>query len=122
MRPLDATDVEMARLAGEQHGVVSRSQLLVLGLTEQSVARRVRAARLHRVHRGVYAVGHRVLTLEGRWMAAVLAAGDGAALSHATAAAAWEMRPVGSGAIHVTIPAATGRLQRPGLRIHRSVT
>jgi predicted transcriptional regulator of viral defense system len=122
MRTQDATDVRMARLAGAQHGVVSRAQLLVLGFSRDDVTRRVRAARLHRVHRGVYAVGHRVLTLEGRWMAAVLAAGEDAALSHATAAAAWQMRPVGSGAIHVTIPAATGRLQRPGLRIHRSVT
>jgi hypothetical protein len=122
MRPEDATNVGMAAVADGQHGIVSRSQLLVLGLTDEDIARRIRAARLHRLHRGVYAVGHRVLTIEGRWMAAVLAAGPGAVLSHATAAAVWEMRPVGSGAIHVTIPSTNGRAQRPGLRIHRSRT
>jgi hypothetical protein len=86
------------------------------------VTRRTSSARLHRIHRGVYAVGHQVLTREGRWMAAVLAAGDGAVLSHATAAAAWDMRPVGGGAIHVTIPRTTGRARQRGLMIHRSVT
>jgi very-short-patch-repair endonuclease len=122
MRTENATDIEIARLAGAQHGVVSRPQLLVLGFTDDGVTRRTRAGRLHRVHRGVYAVGHRVLTLEGRWMAAVLAAGDGAVLSHASAAAAWDMRPVGGGGIHVTIQSSTGRERRAGLRIHRSVT
>jgi hypothetical protein len=122
MRTENAIDVSMAALAGAQHGVVSRSQLLVLGFTNDDVTRRVRAARLHRVHHGVYAVGHKVLTREGRWMAAVLAGGAGAVLSHHSAAAAWEIRPVGSGAIHVTIPAHTGRERRAGLRIHRSIT
>ena len=74
------------------------------------------------MHRGVYAVGHPVLTVEGRWLAAVLAAGAGAVLSHASAAAAWEMRPIGGGAIHVTIPGTPGRAQRAGIRLHRSIT
>jgi hypothetical protein len=122
MRRLSATDPAIAALADRQHGVVSRPQLLVLGLSKGDVDRRLRARRLHRLYPGVYAVGHRVLTHEGRWMAAVLAAGPDAVLSHATAAAAWDIRPVGGGAIHVTIPTATGRARRKGLRIHRSVT
>jgi very-short-patch-repair endonuclease len=58
----------------------------------------------------------------GQWLAAVLAAGDGAVLSHASAAALWKfLRPIG-GPVHVSLPAAVHRKQRPGLRIHRSRT
>jgi very-short-patch-repair endonuclease len=122
MRRLSATDPAIAALAEDQHGVVTRSQLLVLGFTEGGIDRRLRARRLNRIHYGVYAVGHRVLTVEGRWMAAVLAGGAAAVLSHVSAAAAWEMRPVGSGAIHVTIPGTAGRARRAGMRVHRSTT
>jgi very-short-patch-repair endonuclease len=118
MRPKLAT--EIARLAGDQHGVVSRAQLLERGLTDGAVARWVRAGRLHRLHQGVYAVGHRVLTVEGRWMAAVLATGG--VLSHANAAAAWDLRPTASPLIHVTVPTDTGRARRKDLRVHRSIT
>jgi very-short-patch-repair endonuclease len=117
-----AIDPAMAALAGDQHGVVSRSQLSMLGFTSRAIDRRIASGRLHRLHQGVYAVGHRVLTLEGRWMAAVLAGGSRAVLSHASAAAAWEMRPVGGGAIHVTVPGQAGRKRRAGIRIHRSIT
>jgi very-short-patch-repair endonuclease len=119
MRPQRATDSEIAALAAEQHGVVSRSQLLVRGLTKESVARRVRAGRLHVVHRGVYAVGHRVLTREGRWMAATLATGG--VLSHVTAATAWGFAK-SAGAIHVTVPGDPGRKRRAGVKVHRSRT
>ena len=61
-------------------------------MSERAVSRRAAAGRLHRVHRGVYAVGHPVLTGHGRLMAAVLAGGEGAVLSHASAAALWGMR------------------------------
>jgi very-short-patch-repair endonuclease len=106
-----------ARLAADQHGVVSRAQLLQAGLTPEAIKRRVRAGRLHPIHRGVYAVGHRVLTREGRWMAAVLACGPGAALSHATAAAAWDLRR-NDGLIHVTVRGS--RKAPKGVRLHRS--
>jgi very-short-patch-repair endonuclease len=119
MRPKSATDLEIATLAAAQHGVVARSQLLALGLTNEAVARRLGGGRLHAVHRGVYAVGHTVLTKEGRWMAATLATGG--VLSHATAAAAWEILPVGA-AIHVTVPGDPGRRRRAGIRVHRSRT
>ena len=119
MRNKLASDLEIATLADAQHGVVARRQL---ALTGQAIARRVRAGRFRPLYRGVYAVGHTALRLEGRWMAAILASGDDAVLSHASAAAAWELRPVGSGAIHVTVPGDTGRTRRSGIRVHRSVT
>jgi very-short-patch-repair endonuclease/predicted transcriptional regulator of viral defense system len=119
MRRLIAPDAEIASLAVRQHGVVTRSQLLELGLSDAAVGRRMKLGRLHLLHRGVFAVGHRVLTVEGRWMAAALATGG--VLSHATAAAAWDLRPRGSGAIHVTVR-RTGRVRRAGIRLHRSAT
>lgn len=122
MRRKVANDSQISVLAGAQHGVVTRSQLLTLGLSGQAVDRRLRGGRLHPLYRGVYAVGHLVLTVEGRWMSAVLAAGGHAVLSHASAAAAWELRPAGAGAIHVTIPGDPGRKRRAGLCIHRSST
>jgi very-short-patch-repair endonuclease/predicted transcriptional regulator of viral defense system len=122
MRGENATDRQIAELAGAQHGVLSRRQLLALGLSDDAIDRRIAAGRLHRLHRGVFAVGHRVLRIEGRWMAAVLAGGANAVLSHASAAAAWELRPIGSGAIHVTIPSGTGRMRRARIRVHRSRT
>jgi very-short-patch-repair endonuclease len=117
-----ASDRAIAELAGAQHGVASRSQLRTLGVTRNEIDRRLAIGRLHVLHRGVYAVGHRVLTVEGRWMAAVLACGSNAVLSHATAAAAWDLMPAGSGATHVTVPGDPGRTRRAGIRVHRSAT
>lgn len=108
-------------IAGRQHGVVSRAQLRELGLTDNGIARRVRAGTLHRLHAGVYAVGHTALGERGRWMAAVLAGGPAAALSHASAAALWDLRAVDPVVVHITVP-RTGARSRPGLRIHRSGT
>jgi very-short-patch-repair endonuclease len=122
MRRQSARDATVAALAGEQHGVVGRTQLLRLGLSAQTIDRSVRSGRLHVLHRGVYAVGHRVLTTDGRWMAAVLAAGTDAVLSHVSAAAAWDLMPRRVGAVHVTIPGDPGRRTRRGIRVHRSGT
>src|SRR3954453_15499038 len=74
--------------------------------------------RLHRVHQGVYAVGRPDLTAHGRWMAAVVACGEGAVLSHDSAAGLWRIRPADNGPIHISIPSAAGR-RRPGVVIHR---
>ena len=79
----------LARIATRQHGVVSRAQVLALGVTPSFVARFVDAGLLHPLHLGVYALGHSALTERGRWMAAVLAAGEGAVLSHLSAALLW---------------------------------
>jgi predicted transcriptional regulator of viral defense system len=115
-------DRRIARLATKQHGVVARRQLEAIGLARGAVAHRVSAGRLHRVHQGVYAVGHTVLTVNGRRMAAVLAAGPGAVLSHASAAALWEIRPTSATRIDVSVRSAGGRAKRRGLRIHRTPT
>src|SRR5882757_2825465 len=82
--------VALARMAKKQHGVVSIRQLEgPLGLSQRSVARAVEAGRLHRVHRGVYAVGHTELSQRGECLAAVLAVGPGALLSYYSAGWLW---------------------------------
>jgi very-short-patch-repair endonuclease len=110
-----ALDARIGELAERQHGVVARRQLERLGVGKGSIEKRVRMGRLHRLHRGVYAVGHRVLSPEARWMAAVLACGPGAVLSHRSAAALWRMRESSSRAIEVTTP----RKSRSRGAIHR---
>jgi very-short-patch-repair endonuclease/predicted transcriptional regulator of viral defense system len=117
-----ARDREVAAIANAQHGVVARAQLVEAGLTRREIGEWVAAGRLHRLHRGVYAVGHKRLRIQGHWMAAVLACGKGAVLSHHSAAALWDLRRVGSGAIHVTVPGDAGRKPRAGIRLHRSTT
>lgn len=115
-------DRRIAKVAARQHGVVSVAQLAEAGIDKDGVSWRARTGRLHRLHRGVYAVGHRSLSWRGRWLAAVLAAGDGAVLSHASAAALWQfLRPI-PGPVHVTVGAAVHRKPRPGLQLHRSRT
>lgn len=95
-------DERIAELAERQYGVVARWQLETLGVGRGAIEVRLRNRRLHRIHRGVYAVGHRVLSIHGRWMAAVLASGPGAVLSHATATTFWGVRSATGGPIHVT--------------------
>lgn len=114
-----AIDRVVATLADAQYGVVSRSQLTTLGLSRDRIDHRVATRRLQPVYRGVYAFGHQALRIEGRWMAAIFAAGAEAVLSHSSAAAAWNLRRAGAGAIHVTVPGTSGRKRRHGLRVHR---
>lgn len=114
----------LAALAAIQHGVVARWQLLELGLTRDQIQTLIARGQLHRLYRGVYAVGHRRLSVRGRWMAAVLAGGPEAVLSHRAAAALWELRPAPGGPIDVTLPgshragepAAQGQ---PRARVHK---
>lgn len=110
----------IARVADRQHGVVTTAQLEAAGIAPSGITLRVGAGRLHRIYRGVYTVGHTRLSREDRWMAAVLAAGAGAVLSHRSAAALWDMRPQSSGPVEVTVPGTAGRKRRYGLVIHRS--
>jgi hypothetical protein len=114
-------DAAIATLAARQHGVISRAQLREFGLADSAVGYRVAHGRLHPVHRGVFAVGHRLLAAPGKWSAAVLACGTGSVLSHASAAALWELRPSAAVYIDVTIR-RTGRRTRRGIRIHRPRT
>jgi hypothetical protein len=105
----------MAELATRQHGVVARRQLLAAGLSPSQVERRVRAGRLHVVHRGAYAVGHPVLSRRGRELAAVLASGAGAVLRARSAASLLELVPW-SGRIQVATPHARRGIEGADVR------
>jgi very-short-patch-repair endonuclease len=105
-------------LLERQHGVCARAQLFALGLSRGAVDRRIERGRLRPVHRGVYALGHRALSAHGHWMAAVLAGGPGAVLSHTSAARLWELPARARGPIHVSLP--RGRRPRRGLAFHDS--
>ena len=115
----------ITELAERQHGVIATAQLYSLGLSETQVATRARNGWLHRLHRGVYAVGHRRVSRHGLWAAAVLACGEGAVLSHGAAGELWKLWQSKEGATsrrEVTIPSQRGVLARPGLIVHRVPT
>ena len=112
-------DTAIARFARKQHGIVTTKQLVEAGLSSAAISKRVRSGKLYRVHQGVYSVGHDGLSREAWWMAAVLACGPGAALSHGSAAVHWGLlRPL-RGPIDVSVPTHSGRKRRRGIRIHR---
>lgn len=110
--------LRLQRLAVAQHGVASRAQLASLGFTRHEIAGMVRAGWLHRVHPAVHAVGRRSLGPRGRWMAAVLASGPGALLSHRSAAALHGIRRGSQAKIEVTVPADRARALS-GVRTYR---
>ena len=110
----------VAELAGRQFGLVTHRQLLRLGFSSGSIARSSKALRLHRVHRGVYAVGHRVLSDHGRCLAAVMASGRGAVVSHSAAAWLWGLLPGCPKTIDVTVPRHGGN--RAEIALHHSST
>jgi very-short-patch-repair endonuclease len=110
-------DWAISELAGRQHGVVARWQLLGLGMERRGVQRRLEAGRLRSLHVGVYAVGHQALTVESRWVAAVLAGGPNAVLSYRTAGQLWGIFPRSGAVPEITRP-KTFR-PRPGIRAHR---
>ena len=112
-------DVRLAELAARQHGIVGVTQLRRLGFDRDAIARRVRSGRLHRLYRGVYAVGHTVLGREARWLAAVLACGEGAAMSHRSAAALWGLRASAAARIDVTVPHTSGVRSTSAVAVHR---
>ena len=115
----DTPDVEVARIAYRQHGVVAAKQLTNAGLGRMAITERTRSGRLHRIHQGVYAVGHRGLSLHGRFMAAVFACGPEGVLSHTSAAVLWKLLEPIDGPVHVSIPTTSGRKPRPGIHLHR---
>jgi len=114
---LQRVDVQIAALAARQHGIVGRRQLVKLGLGRRAIGHRIDVGRLHPIHRGVYAVGHRPRTSEAAWMAAVLVA-EGAVLSHRSAAALWGIRRNDRTAVEITVPTAVRRRAR--LEIHQA--
>ena len=111
----------IARLATAQHGVVALAQLHELGLEADAVRKRVACGRMHRMHAAVFAVGHAPLTRNGWYMAAVLACGGGASLSHRAAAALRMLRQSSRSKVDVTSPRRTGR-ERRGIDAHTSTT
>jgi hypothetical protein len=113
----EAVDRLLADLAGRQHGVVAAAQLKVVGVRRGAIDVRRQRRQLHPLHRGVYAVGHTVLTANGHRMAAVLAIGPTAVLSHRAGAALLGLRPTARAAFEVTVP-ASGRRSRPGVEVH----
>ena len=113
-------DQRLARIASRQHGLVSYRQLLALGLSAAAIKRRVTSGRLQAVHRGVYAVGHLALTLDGRRLAAVMACGQGAALGGRPALVAWDLVGGHPGPpFDVLSPHRRGAGLR-GVRLHRA--
>src|SRR5688572_26081132 len=108
----------IAAFAARQHGLVTVAQLLAAGLDHAAIARRVAEGRLHRVRRGVYAVGHAGLSREGQFLAAVFWAGEGAVLSHLAVAEICAVRKYRASLIDVVAPKR--RKADPGVRLHRA--
>jgi len=117
-KPRSHHDQAVAALAERQHGVIATWQLIAIGLCHDAIRYRTKAGRLHRIHHGVYAVGHRKLTRQGHWMAAVLAYGPDAVLSHRTAAALWG---IGQSSWKIDVTTPHGNRGRAQIRAHRAV-
>lgn len=109
-----------AELAARQYGVLSVEQLTALGIGRGSIEKALANGRLRRLHRGVYAEGHTDLSLHGECLAAVLACGPGALLSHYSAAWLLGLLPTPPIPVHVTTPIP--RKRRPRVVIHHSRT
>jgi len=112
----DTQSAKAWALAARQHGIVTRKQLLALGYGRRSIQHRISRGRLFPVGQGIYAVGWPALNHKRTWMAAVLAGGGDAALSHGSAAALWEIGAEPAGHIDVSVRRRC-ELRRPGLRI-----
>jgi predicted transcriptional regulator of viral defense system len=112
-------DSLIAALAGRQHGLVTRQQLVAAGLASRAIDYRLRTGRLHRIHAGVYAVGHRPVSPHAYALAAVLACGPGAALSHGSAVTLWGLSKHWRTPREVTTRTAR---QPARVRVHRSKT
>jgi very-short-patch-repair endonuclease len=115
---LHASGRDAWRLTRRQHGVVTRRQLLALGMSPGTIRARLRQRRLHLLWRGVYAVGRPDVDRLGLLMAATLACGPDARLSHRTAAELWRIRREAPGPVDVSVPRTTLH-QLDGIRLHR---
>ena len=110
---------EPATVAAAQHGVFHLTQV---ALSPRALQHRVVAGRLYRLHAGVYSIVPRhLLKREGLWMAAVLACGPGAVLSHRSGAALLELRDWGGTKVDVTVPRRSRR-KHAGIKVHCSTT
>lgn len=118
MRKASGRDARIAAVATEQGGVVSLAQLRKLELTRRGASHRAERGALHRIHRGVYSVGHRAIDRQTALRAALLACGEGAVISHGTAAAFWGLRDRWPVLVEVTAPNQAGR-KIEGVRCRR---
>lgn len=109
----------MVAIATAQEGVISRRQLVDVGLTDHAIGWWVGTGRLHRLHRGVYALGHPVLSLRARWIAALLACGPSSVLSHRSAGVLHGLIEDVQHTIDVTTTGGRGRPER--IAVHRRV-
>ena len=116
MKDREATRAIRA-IAERQHGIVASNQLVELGVGRRLIETRLAGGLLVPVHRGVFALGHESKSLKGRWLAAVLACGPGAVLSHGSASQLWGLRSF-RGPIEVT--RCSGGSHRPGIRLHQT--
>jgi hypothetical protein len=107
----------IAELATRQDGAIAYRQLRQLGLGDDAIEFWLEIGRLHRLHKGVYALGHMAITRRTRWWAAPLACGDDAALSHWDCGVVWDVLNSSSRLIHVSAPGRT-RDGHPGIRLH----
>ena len=117
MLPMGARD-DIRRIAERQHGNVTRAQLDAIGLTRNEIDERHEQGWLIRRHAGIYAVGHVPRTRESRWLAAVLALGEGAVLSHVSAGSLWGILPTAA-ITEVIVPTTAGHPKRDGIVVHR---
>jgi very-short-patch-repair endonuclease len=115
---MHARERAIAELAARQENVITHEQLVRLGLGAGAIAHRLSVGRWQRLHRGIYVIGPSLPTLTARARAAALSYGEGAVISHRTAAELWGLLPPSEEEIHVTVP---GRNARPhdGVRVHR---
>jgi hypothetical protein len=111
---------ELSQAAMFQRGVLSRTQVLAAGLTDEAISARVSRGSWQRLYPGVYAVFSGELSREAALWAAVLSAGSGAALSHQTAAELWKLADAPSSVIHLTIPGERRVSRKAGLELHLS--
>jgi very-short-patch-repair endonuclease len=121
MRGFDVVEEAIHTLAGRQHGLLARWQLLRIGLGEDAIDHRLRTGRLVKVQRGVYALGHAQLRREGNLLAMVLRFGDGAAVSHRSAAALWGIRPWSGAFVEITRRGPGGTVKLRGRLVHRCI-
>jgi very-short-patch-repair endonuclease/predicted transcriptional regulator of viral defense system len=117
-RKLQVPAAAVWKLADKQHGVVSRSQLRELGMGPAAIRHRLERGKLHRLMPGIYAVGRPGVPDRGRWMAAVLACGPNALLSHRSAAALLGLRREVARMTEVVVPADVVR-RHPGIHVYR---
>ena len=115
-------DRAVGDLSARQYGVVTRTQLKALGLTRAAIDNALQRRRLRGLHRGVYAVGDLALPAFGSELAAVRATGEGAYLSHRSAAALWGMAPARRGPVQVTLAGRDAGRRRPGIEVHQTAS